>query len=218
MAGSKPSKERPEGNGRGDGPGGAGRGGAPGDRSGSVGGRAVVLKAIVIFVVLLGAYYVVEYAFLLDGEFLQSYLSLIASVTGAILNLLGNVLGFEVLVDGRWVLMKKGAVIGRSFGVEIVHGCDAIEPTVAYLAALLASPVAFRKKVPGILVGVPALLIINLFRIVSLFLVGVYYRKALDVMHYDLWQAAFIVLAIVAWAIWVQWATREKAVQRDVSD
>jgi hypothetical protein len=37
-------------------------------------------------------------------------------------------------------------------------------------------------------------------------------------MHYDLWQAAFIVLAIVAWAIWVQWATREKAVQRDVSD
>lgn len=176
----------------------------------AVGGRATVLRAIAVFILLMGAYYVVEYAFLLDGKLLKSYLALIASATAKILNLFGH----EVVAQERWVMARQGA--SRPFSVEIVHGCDALEPTVAYLSALLASPVLFRRKIPGILIGVPVLLVVNMVRIVSLFLVGVYYRKALDVMHYDLWQAAFIVLAIVSWAIWVQWATREKAVQRDV--
>ena len=178
----------------------------------TVGGRATVLRAIAVFILLMGAYYVVEYCFLLDGKILESYLSLIASATGTILNLFG----LDVIAQGKWILLQPEEGTTRSFGVEIVHGCDALEPTVAYLAALLASPVAFRRKIPGILIGVPVLLVVNMVRIVSLFLVGVYYRKALNVMHYDVWQAAFIVLAIVAWAIWVQWATREKAVQHHV--
>ena len=61
------------------------------------------------------------------------------------------------------------------------------------------------------------LLLINLVRLVSLFFIGVYWPKALDVMHEDVWQAAFIVLAIVLWAIWVQWATRPGTGRADVS-
>ncbi len=45
---------------------------------------------------------------------------------------------------------------------------------------------------------------------VSLFFVGVYVPTVLDFMHFDFWQAAFIVLAICFWAIWVQWATRPR--------
>lgn len=101
--------------------------------------------------------------------------------------------------------------------MQIVRGCDAIEPTAAFAAAVLASPVSLWTKLPGILVGTLILLFVNLVRLVSLFLIGVHWPRALDVMHEDLWQAAFIVLAIVLWAIWVQWATRSKAGEPDAS-
>jgi exosortase/archaeosortase family protein len=52
-------------------------------------------------------------------------------------------------------------------------------------------------------------MLINLLRIVSLFFVGVYYPNAFNMIHEGVWQAAFVVLAIVFWAVWVQWATRK---------
>lgn len=162
--------------------------------------RHPVLKAVIIFGVLMGGYYVLEYRFMLQGQ-LEPYLSLIASISARALSLLGH----DTISDGRWVASKM-------FKVQIIHGCDALEPTAAYLAALLASPVAFRAKVPGVVIGVIALLSINLIRIVGLFLIGAYFPRALDIMHYEIGQAVFIVLAIVFWAIWVQWATRDKPV------
>lgn len=114
-----------------------------------------------------------------------------------------NVLGQETSVTGS-------AVTSPDFAMRIVRGCDAIEPVAAFAAAVLASPVSLWFKAWGILVGVLALQVINLIRIVSLFFVGVYFPRALDVVHIDVWQAVFVVLAICFWAIWVQWATRPR--------
>ena len=87
-------------------------------------------------------------------------------------------------------------------------GCDAIEPIVLFAAAVLASPVSFRTKIPGILIGWILLLVINLLRLVTLFIVAISFPTLYDVLHEHIWQAVFVVLAIVFWAIWVQWATR----------
>ena len=97
--------------------------------------------------------------------------------------------------------------------MTIVRGCDAIEPVAAFTAAVFASPVSFWLKIPGVVVGALALLLINLARLVSLFFVGIYFPAAFDLIHMDVWQAAFIVLAICFWAIWVQWATRGPPVE-----
>ena len=106
----------------------------------------------------------------------------------------------------------SGTVIRASgFSVTIGRGCDALEPIAAFFAAVLASPLGLRVKLPGILVGTACLWLINLIRIVSLVLIGVHAPRAFDLAHGQVWQAAFIVLAIVFWAIWVQWATRSRA-------
>ena len=39
------------------------------------------------------------------------------------------------------------------YSVNIAHGCDAIEPLALFVAAVVAFPVAFRTKVPGLLIG-----------------------------------------------------------------
>lgn len=158
-----------------------------------------VLRAVIIFGVLMGLFYAFVHTPKIEGGVFEPYLGLIASTTGAIVNLFG----YETTVVST-------SVSSPVFSMEIVRGCDAIEPSAAFASAVLASPVSLWSKMPGVLVGTLILLLVNVVRLVSLFFIGVHFPKALDVMHEDIWQAAFIVLAIVLWAIWVQWATRGK--------
>ena len=158
-----------------------------------------VLCAVVIFAVLMGAFYGFIHSPYVGSDPFQPYLALIARSTGGVLQVLGQ----DITVEGT-------SVSSPVFSMDIVRGCDAIEPTAAFVAAVVASPVVFWAKIPGILIGSAALLVINLIRIVSLYFVGVHFPKALDIMHLDVWQAAFVVLAICFWAIWVQWATRKR--------
>lgn len=162
-----------------------------------IGSKRPVLRAVLVFGVLIGLFYGFIHSPYVGGDYLQPYLGFVARVTGGIL----RVLGHNATVHGALIYSPY-------FSVEIVSGCDAVEPVAAFAAAVLASPASLWLKIPGILAGSVTLLLINFVRIVSLFFVGVYYPKALDVIHMDVWQAAFIVLAFCLWAIWVQWATR----------
>ena len=160
------------------------------------------VRAIVVFLVLMGLFYGFVHTPANETTAFRSYLALIARVVGWIIGLFG----YEASVS-------ETVIHTPQFSIEIVRGCDAIEPAATYIAAVLASPVGVWPKIPGILIGTVAIMLINLVRIVSLFFVGVYYRSAFDMLHEDVWQAAFIVLAVGFWAIWVQWATR---VRKDV--
>jgi exosortase/archaeosortase family protein len=178
-----------------------------------------IIKAVLIFAVVMGLFYTIDYTPFLKSEVLQRYLEWIASSCSWLLNLVGveNELKPFTLGDKRlsytiidYVGQRMSVPDGR-FTVQIVRGCDALDPSAAFVAAVLASPMAVWLKLPGIFVGVVSLLVINLMRICSLFLVGVYKPSYFDMMHGDVWQAAFIVLAIVFWAIWVHWATKISA-------
>lgn len=137
-----------------------------------------------------------------DAPF-QPYLVLLAKITSGMLWLLG-----------QGTSSVESTVNSAEFSMQIIRGCDAIEPVAAFAAAVLASPLPARAKVPGVLVGMLVLLAINQVRLVSLFLVGVYFPSAFDFIHLDVWQAALIVLAVCCWAIWVQWAMRRTVSQR----
>jgi len=155
------------------------------------------VRAIVVFVVLMGLFYGFVHTPANETTAFRPYLALIARVVGGILGLFG----YNISV-------AETTVYAPQFSIEIVRGCDAIEPAAIYVAAVIASPVGVWPRIPGILIGTATLLCINLLRIVSLFFVGVYYPKAFDMIHEGVWQAIFVVLAVVFWAIWVQWATR----------
>ncbi len=176
--------------------------GAPDEasRDSGEGGRGSVLRAVLIFGGVMGLFYgVVEFFDLPSWGPFQAYLNFIAAVTGKTLALFGT----EVEVIDN--VVQQG-----QFRVKVVRGCDALEPSAAFIAAVLASPVAFKMKLPGVLIGTLTILFLNLVRVISLFLIGIHARSIFDMMHYDVWQAAFIVLAILFWAIWVQWATKPK--------
>ena len=110
-----------------------------------------------------------------------------------------HLVGYEDMnVRGNALWSPRGAV-------SVERGCDAMDPCALFVSAVLASPVALSSRLPAALLGAVLLMIINLLRIVSLFLTAVHWRPAFDIMHLDVWQSLFIFLAILFWAVWASW-------------
>lgn len=110
-----------------------------------------------------------------------------------------------------------GNSIQGRYPLTIERGCDAIEPSALFLSGVLAFPAPFLAKLPGMFVGTFCLMVINLFRVVSLFYVGVFYPKYFHIVHVDIWQSLFVFLAILFWILWALWATRDRTVTVDAS-
>lgn len=156
--------------------------------------RAKTLRFVVIFLALVAAYY----AFSVTGPFMrlmEPYLQFNAWLTAAFL---------RVFEPG---IKQSGNIVGSPrFAVQIERGCDAVDPTMIFAAAVLAFPVPARRKWRGLLIGCAALLALNLVRILSLYYIGVHLPRFFDVMHHDVWQGFFIFLGFIFWMAWANWA------------
>lgn len=156
-----------------------------------------VLRFVLLFGLFLGLF---ELAFVIPvvrNELFPSYLRWNAHASGALLSI------FEDSVT------THGNSISGRYSLTIERGCDALDPSALFLAGVLAFPSALMAKLPGMLMGTLCLMVLNLVRIVSLYYVGVYIPGWFHIMHVDVWQAAFILIAIVFWVLWALWAIRK---------
>ena len=61
-------------------------------------------------------------------------------------------------------------ISNADFSLNIGRGCDAVSPTILFLGAILVYPTAFANKWKALLIAPFAFALLNLIRIVSLFL------------------------------------------------
>lgn len=102
--------------------------------------------------------------------------------------------------------IQDGAVINAGGFLAIVAApCTGIEVLLVFGAAVLVSPVPLKSRAWALLLGIPALCALNLFRVTSLMLVGIGYPEHFDTAHLAVWQT---VMAVVALAIWFFWLKR----------
>ncbi|MDO8632245.1 MAG: archaeosortase/exosortase family protein, partial [Phycisphaerales bacterium] len=165
------------------------------------------LRFLLVFVVLMVIYYAGTTTSAMKDRFFPWYLDANARASVALLRTFNYP---DVVQQGESVVSPRGSI-------TVARGCDAIEPSALFVSAVLASPVALGSRLLAAVVGTVLLLSINLVRIISLFLCAVYWKSAFNVMHLDVWQALFIFLAILFWALWAAWAVkRRKKQQADV--
>ncbi len=138
------------------------------------------------------------------SDFFQSYLQLNAEASALALQLLGD----DVSAFGT-------AISSSRFSVDIQRGCEAIQVSAFFIFAVLAwpIPVTRARRITGLIVGSVLLLVLNLVRIMSLYYTGIYFPGAFEIMHIDVWQPAFIILAVLIWVCWLWWASRIPAVK-----
>lgn len=163
------------------------------------------LRFLVIFAVLMGGYYLLTTTNKMKTEFFPWYLRFNAKLAAGTL----NAFGYE------GVEAKSTALTSKHGSISVERGCDAVEPTALFAAAVLASPMVFGTKLPAVLVGALFLAVVNVIRIISLFLSAAHWKAAFDILHLDVWQAIFIFLALLLWLMWVSWAgKRQKRLAR----
>ena len=153
---------------------------------------ALALRSLVLFVGTLSG----AIAYLLSPlsrPFRTALENVLAETSGAFLRL------FEptVTVTGSLVSI-------RGFVADIVPACTGIFTTSIFVAAVLAFPCSFRRKLYGTLLGVLGILAFNWIRIVSLLAIGAYAPQALDVMHLVVWRSLAIFFALLLWLGWVR--------------
>lgn len=115
-----------------------------------------------------------------------------------------NIFGFGTWVDGT-------ALSNDLFSMNVQKGCDGVTATFLVLAATLAFPILFKWKVRALVVGPLALAFLNLIRLVSLFLIGIYLPDFFEIAHVEVWQVLFIVAAVLGWLYWAVWAMNNDA-------
>ena len=107
-----------------------------------------------------------------------------------------KLLGMNVTTSGTFIS-------GEGFRVEILGNCNAIFETMLFLSAVIAFPARLREKIMGGVLGTTFIYILNLLRVVILFLVGVYTPQYFEESHVYVSQTIFIVMVAVVWLLWV---------------
>ena len=154
-----------------------------------------MIRFVLLFGVVIGLFHVLAATPFAEERAWPAYLRLNARVSAGLLQLAGQ----EATVDDR-------VVSGPGSSLLIERGCDAVHPSVLFIAAVLASPVALWTKWLGILIGTVVLMAINVVRIVSLYFIQRHVPSLFELMHVEVWQALFIFLAVLFWAVWAIWA------------
>jgi exosortase/archaeosortase family protein len=111
-------------------------------------------------------------------------------------------------VGGMRLLGVKAEVIGTlvhsQWGIaDIGPECTPDYTIAAFVSALLAFPSSQTYRLFGWLIGVPAIMFINVVRIMSLFyLLGVA-PEYVDMAHLVIWPILMVLMTVMLWVMWV---------------
>lgn len=147
---------------------------------------------IVFVLLIVGLYYLVS---LLDDAVLEPT----ADLCGILLSLLGQ------KTDVRGAL-----IIGPACRFEIVGECTAVFPTVLLTSGILAYPASLRPKLLGLLLFVPAVILLNQIRLLTLWFVQLYAGDAFDLVHIYVWQPLMVVAVLVFFIVWLEWTNPKR--------
>jgi exosortase H (IPTLxxWG-CTERM-specific) len=149
------------------------------------------LTFLILFVVLLGGGFTLISINWINDHAVEPFTAGIARLSGGVLHLLGQ----DVSMNGT-------VIRNPHFAVNIRNGCNGIEAMLIFLAAVLAFPASWKSRLTGLVLGILAIQVINLVRVVALFLTGVYFPKIFDTSHTVIWQTIVILFGVLLWIFW----------------
>jgi len=105
----------------------------------------------------------------------------------------------DVVSAGRALMSRS-----NGFAVSIEAGCNGIEATLVLLAAMIAYPAPWSKRLAGLAAGIVAVQALNVVRVISLFYIGQWNLHVFEWAHLYVWQALIMLDVLVVWLVWVR--------------
>lgn len=160
------------------------------------------LVIVALIAIQIIGFYIIYWMPYMENNVFGPLVHFYAVVSSKILNLFG----YQTSVSGD-------IIFSMWFTVGIKKGCDALEPMALLVAGIIAFPATLRQKLLGLFSGLAFLFVLNIVRIGSLFITGVYRPDLFEAMHIEIWQIIFILFGIGFWFLWIRWAVRTANVQ-----
>jgi archaeosortase B (VPXXXP-CTERM-specific) len=85
----------------------------------------------------------------------------------------------------------------------IIAECTGLYTSIIFFSIIAAYPARIREKLAGILIGIPAIHILNLIRMVVVSLVLYHRRELFDFFHGYLWQVTFVIFMLLIVIFWM---------------
>ena len=149
------------------------------------------IRFLVLFVAILAASFTAIAWNPVNDHVIEPFTAGVAKASGATLKLLG-----------QGTTMQGTVIRNPRFAVNIQNGCNGVEAMLIYFAAVLAFPAPWKSRLVGLVLGFVAIQLVNLVRVVALFLTGVYFPKLFDSSHTVVWQTVVILSGVVLWIVW----------------
>jgi exosortase H (IPTLxxWG-CTERM-specific) len=127
--------------------------------------------------------------------FVVPWTDTLAAVSAALVKLFDP----SVVADGKVLQSAQ-----NGFAVSIEAGCNGVEATIVLVAAILAFPASWKRKLVGLAIGVVAVQALNIVRVISLFYLGQWNFDAFDFAHRYVWQALIMLDVLIVWLLWVR--------------
>lgn len=159
--------------------------------------KSPVFKFIAGFLACILVFYALYYSSWFEANLKAPILAVQAAAGGALLNLFGHS-----------VSVANEVISGSGATVKIAGGCDGLEATALFLAAILVFPLPFKFKWPGLLGGFIVLSLLNVIRIAGLYLTQKYWPEAFDFMHIQGGLYLYSIITILLMLIWADWALK----------
>ncbi len=154
-----------------------------------------MIRFFVLFVVLQAALFGVELTPWVQQYFVVPWTDMLASFSAWLVTL------FDANVVATGKVLRSTA---NGFAVSIEAGCNGVEATIVLVAAILAFPASWRRRLLGLGAGIVAVQGLNVIRVISLFYLGQWNLDAFEWAHLYVWQALIMLDVLVVWLIWVR--------------
>ena len=103
-----------------------------------------------------------------------------------------------------------GTIINlKGFSMNVLFGCNGLEAFLIYTVGIISFPAKIKIKIYGLFFGFVILQIINVLRIIGLGFAGIYMKSSFDFIHIYLAQSIMIVVAVVIFIIWLNYAVKK---------
>jgi exosortase H (IPTLxxWG-CTERM-specific) len=151
-----------------------------------------IVRFIIITIVSLILFFWLLKTKFFEANFAEPYTNFVAASGRFALRLLG--------IQAR----GEGSLItSPEFTVNIMNVCNGLEVTAIFFATVLGFPARWRNKLLGLAIGYPVIYLINIIRIVVLFILGFKMPDIFETVHYYYAQAFVILATVGVWLIWV---------------
>lgn len=111
-----------------------------------------------------------------------------------------------------WLLGAHGraegnVVISSVSAFRVITECTAVYPAVILVSAIVAHPASWKHRLLGGGLGIPALVLVNLIRLLSLSFIEHWFPNMGEAPHLIVGQSLMVFFTVLFWLVWAAWST-----------